>query len=1135
MSKRIMHFFMAFIIVFNILPPVRAENGGGAVSTADELIGFLENCRSDAYSSGKSFVLMNDIDLQGKKLSPAEIFCGIFDGNGHEIKNAELELNGADGALFKEIAEGAEVRRLKLGIKISQRSADDASMNTDKMLGDLIKNAGISGVSPTENTGITGGLVSVNRGTVSECFVSGYVGGKKLTGGIAGKNDDTGIIDSCENDAEISGTASTGGIAGENYGRIRKSSNNGKINIKAEEITIDTGGICGYNEGVTQACTNKGDVGCKGYGTNTGGICGKQSGCILECINNGAVSGKKNTAGVVGLFVPYSDIDAAADELKEEAEKKKNDIKNEAEDIEQDIKDELDDIKDDLKISSVFDRDKDGSNKLTDSAGGVLDSVARYIDSASKRADDNASHGSDKVLDSIAGYIDSAADEADRNGQSSRDMKSDISDILRDAADTIENSLSDTKNIDRLSDETIDLLKDLDSQLMEITGSVVDNMNEENNMNENIDKLMDSVVESIDSGTVNSERTSRAMADALDSIDINMSGLDSLSSSLRSVSRTIDRLMRGLEDELGDISDVITAPFKRLDDLVNGFAANTDKIKAKLEALKAHMNELNGLLDELKKYIPDIKPKQTPDVEAGSGTIIGRVMDIFTTTAYAEDKKLLDEIFDTDAIKEEVKKIISVDVALDRNVAGEYADNALVRYCCNFGDIIGTSNTGGIAGTMGIESLKTNGDTVTLPDGKPIVSDMAMKAVINLCVNDGSVISESDRCGGIAGNGNIGIIKNCLGAGMIGEEDCEYAGAVAGDANASVMFCIGAAEINGKNDLGGIAGRGNNIHSSYSISVLNENAERIGAIAGSAEGDVKNNFFIDEGIGGIGGKSFEKNAEGIKYEDMTGSDKLPEKIDMLFNDDWYVGSNAFPQLRALAENDSLYAGDIIKAKSSEYASTDFRVEFIVDGECVKSFTKSYGDKLSEDEIPPLEKREKLYPRWDRDTSKPIIRHTEFNAVYDDAVSTITSGEEPPLILVEGVFDDNSSVDIRETDLNKDFGEDYSMIKSYDFDISPETDRNGSFRVHIYDKNGGTAVGILENGVPQIVEAERDGSYLVCELSAPGDIVVLKSKGAFPWWIYVSIPSFIAAALAIFIFMKHGKRNAVIKLPPASSV
>ena len=1106
MSKRIIYFFMAFIIVFNILPPVLAENGGGSISTADDLIKFFENCRSDAYSSGKSFALMNEIDLKGRKISGAEIFCGILDGNGHTIKNAELELNGTNGALFGEISEHGEVRNLKIEIKISQSNADNASMNTDKMLGDLIKNAGISGVSPTENTGITGGLVSVNRGTISGCSVSGFVEGKKITGGVAGKNDNTGIIDSCANDAEIIGIASTGGIAGENYGRIRKSSNNGKINIEAEETTINTGGICGYNEGVAQACTNNGTVGCKGYGTNTGGICGKQSGCVLECINNGAVSGKKNTAGVVGLFVPYSDMDVAADELKAEAKKRKNDIKSEVEDIEQDMKDEFKSIKDDLSISSFFGGNKNGNNKITNSASGVLDSVARYIDSA--------------------------AGEANRNGQSSRDMKSDISDILRDAADSIENSLSDTKNIDRLSDETIDLLNNLDSQLMEITDSVVDNINKENKMDENIDRLMDSVIESIDSGTANSARTSRAMANALNSIDINMSGLDSLSDSLRSMSRTIDRLMRNLENEMGEISDVITEPLKKLDELIKGFITNTDGIKDKLEALKAHINELNELLEELKKFPPNIKPQQTPGIGTESSskknTIIGGIIDIFTTTAYAEDRKFLDEIFDTDAIKEEVKKIISVDVALDRNVAGEYADNALVRYCCNFGDIIGTSNTGGIAGTMGIESLKTNGDTITLPDGKPIVSDMVMKAVINMCVNDGSVVSENDRCGGIVGNGNIGIVKNCLAAGMIGDEDSEYAGAIAGDANASVMFCIGAAEVDGKNDLGGIAGKGNNIHSSYSVSVLNEAAERIGAIAGSAEGDVKNNFFIDEGIGGIGGTSFEKNAEGIKYEDMTGTDKLPEKIDMLFNDDWYVGSNAFPQLKTLAENDSVYAGDVIKAKSSEYASTDFRVEFNVDGECVKSFTKSYGDKLSDDEIPPLEKREKLYPRWDRDTSKPIIRHTKFNAVYDNAVTTITSSENPPIILVEGIFDDNSSVDVKETDLDKDFGKDYSIIKSYDFDISPESDRNGSFRVHIYDKNGGSAVGILENGVPKIIETERDGSYLICELSAPGDIVILKNAGGFPWWGYISIPLLISAAIALFILMTHKKRNIFLK-------
>ena len=88
------------------------------------------------------------------------------------------------------------------------------------------------------------------------------------------------------------------------------------------------------------------------------------------------VSGKKNTAGVVGLFVPYSDMDVAADELKAEAKKRKNDIKSEVEDIEQDMKDEFKSIKDDLSISSFFGGNKNGNNKITNSASGVLDSVA---------------------------------------------------------------------------------------------------------------------------------------------------------------------------------------------------------------------------------------------------------------------------------------------------------------------------------------------------------------------------------------------------------------------------------------------------------------------------------------------------------------------------------------------------------------------------------------------------------------------------------------------------------------------------------------------------------------------------------------------------------------------------------------
>ena len=54
--------------------------------------------------------------------------------------------------------------------------------------------------------------------------------------------------------------------------------------------------------------------------------------------------------------------------------------------------------------------------------------------------------------------------------------------------------------------------------------------------------------------------------------------------------------------------------------------------------------------------------------------------------------------------------------------------------------------------------------------------------------------------------------------------------------------------------------------------------ERSGGIAGSAEGTLTDNYFIDEGLGGVGGSSYDRSAQALPFSDMTGSEIIPEKM-----------------------------------------------------------------------------------------------------------------------------------------------------------------------------------------------------------------------------------------------------------------
>ncbi len=71
------------------------------ISTYREFEKFVNNCKSDTYSSNKKFVLTNDIDISLIDFEGVPYFDGIFEGNGHVISFSSLKLKGSNTGLFR--------------------------------------------------------------------------------------------------------------------------------------------------------------------------------------------------------------------------------------------------------------------------------------------------------------------------------------------------------------------------------------------------------------------------------------------------------------------------------------------------------------------------------------------------------------------------------------------------------------------------------------------------------------------------------------------------------------------------------------------------------------------------------------------------------------------------------------------------------------------------------------------------------------------------------------------------------------------------------------------------------------------------------------------------------------------------
>ena len=222
-SFSILNSLFYLVLVMCLTATANAKYSGGS-GTADDPykianVADLLALAADTGDYDKHFVLTTDIDLDpnlpGNRIFTTAViapdtdnsnyrtsFTGVFDGNGHTIRNLTIDANGSENdylGLFGYLCLEGE-----------------------------IKNLGIENVSITggDYSYCLGGLVGDNyEGTISNCYSTGVVTGGNNSyslGGMAGWNLD-GNISNCYSTAAVTGgdgSSELGGLVGLNDGNI---------------------------------------------------------------------------------------------------------------------------------------------------------------------------------------------------------------------------------------------------------------------------------------------------------------------------------------------------------------------------------------------------------------------------------------------------------------------------------------------------------------------------------------------------------------------------------------------------------------------------------------------------------------------------------------------------------------------------------------------------------------------------------------------------------------------------------------------------------------------------------------------------------------------------------------------------
>lgn len=1097
---------LCLLFCAGLLPARAAGEQTVRIASERDLNLFIENCVIDSYSKQLTVELDADLNLSGYGFKPIPVFCGTFHGNGHTI-TFQLNRRGSYQGFFRRLEEGAVVEGLTL---------------------DLL-------VSPEGTRSAVGGLAGENKGTIRDCTVIGSVSGDSDTGGLVGINRPEGRLERCTNRAKISGSARTGGIAGSNEGVLSSCVNEGTVNPHAgeseskdaglletstKEAYTDTGGIAGQSTGTIAWCTNRGEIGYPHVGYNAGGIVGIQNGSVLSCVNEGTVHGRKDVGGIVGQFEPSTSVSYGEDPIER-----------------------LDSAL--AALSGLF---SDLLGEVNATAGDALSDLDQ-INTTLNEIRDTASTAGTEELHDIEAAMDGLYGSAQEVNTAlevlldavqllSEDANSDISQILNEGK-ALRQGLSDAlKNTDnevsgildevndsmaRIEDSTdvihnaishisdyVDLYHRFLTAALNIAGGnyspsrvpTLDNPSPGGSQSglgnlirrpEHLKKLINSFHDRYDR-----YRASNGGREIEDELNLINDEAAEIPKELHNLSETLRDRYNDMASEVGEAFDQVDRSAARIEQLAGDLnrTARTfnDSAMAQLEMITSCADEAGQIAknwgdisgDRLGTTLQDVDEKLQDISEqvhqmAGNGSDRNDQMHSTTSAIISQ----LDEVRRAaNDLTDPPEKTVS-DISDDS--AEEGADGRVIS-CRNSGSIQGDSNVGGIAGIMAPEVLEDPEEDLDLDleDDKLLV-DMTtfLRATVRDCTGTGEVIARNDCAGGIAGRCEVGAVLNCVSQGKVESTDGGTCGGIAGLSRSLIRSCAAQSDLTGGDLLGGIAGQGRDIQNCVAMTQIDSTGEKLGAIAGEADGEVLNNFFLEEDLAGLDGIDYEGKAVPLSFEAFSALEGVPESF------------------------------------------LSFAITFQAEGQTIAVLPVEYGGSLDPAQFPEVPIRDGGdYGAWEAFSYRRILRSRTVSAVYSDWLTTISSGGDHPILLADGAFSPDALLTLQEQTVEAVPPDGYHLAALYAYAISSKTSLPAqvTLRVSTQGLQRAGAIAVLDgDGALRLVQTSSDGSYLLFPAGTSGSFALLEQEGPSQETLLL-LAGGGAALIALLLFLRCRKRR-----------
>ncbi len=299
--------FCAILAVFSAGEAYAYSGGKGEpnapyrIATAED----LNDIGNHIEDFNKHFIMVNDINLADYTGEQFNIigrefwdpFTGVFDGNGHAIRNFSWSYGGPDYVrnvgVFGVIGVGGVIKNVTL--KNVNVNAGVASMFVGSLagfndFGDLINCHSIGNVNGGNRVG---GLVGYSwEGTISTSSSAGITSANDAVGGLLGINWESPVV-SCHSTADVSGNTSVGGLVGSSDWTISGCHATGHVSGYS-----GIGGLVGSSGGPVIECYSSGSVSATTSGA--GGLVGKNWWHIYNSYSSGSVAGNHDIGGLAG-------------------------------------------------------------------------------------------------------------------------------------------------------------------------------------------------------------------------------------------------------------------------------------------------------------------------------------------------------------------------------------------------------------------------------------------------------------------------------------------------------------------------------------------------------------------------------------------------------------------------------------------------------------------------------------------------------------------------------------------------------------------------------------------------------------------------------------------------------------------